>query len=368
MVDHTLQLRTLEYPHLRKLFTSFWCLMAQMSGECQNLSQFYHGFQTSFLLWSLLFDSDSDSISYTDFGLPFYSNHLLPALYSCYLMKLLYNMILLPSDAHSDVINQHCRALPVLCRALIVLLLMISGNVHVHPGPSTVASPNSDLCSDICFTDFCSLPLSKSAVYEVRTSAVSATACHQWSTTRIDPRAHAVYNIAQAIGSSLIHVYADDSHAQLAPPQILGKPLNKAVLVSSKLSLPLTLFWTPPEQRTCGLERRMPLFSQVWLLPEGLELEVVTSYKYLGVWLDGTLSFSQHISKLQAKVKSRLGFLYRNHSSFTPAAKLTLIQMTIQPMLVYGDNAPYRTHHCTLYSTVNWSSVTHHKTHWLMLI
>ena len=42
---------------------------------------------------------------------------------------------------------------------------------------------------------------------------------------------------------------------------------------------------------------------------EGLELEVVTSYKYLGVWLDDTLSFSQHISKLQAKVKSRLGFL-----------------------------------------------------------
>ena len=42
---------------------------------------------------------------------------------------------------------------------------------------------------------------------------------------------------------------------------------------------------------------------------EGLELEVVTSYKYLGVWLDGTLSFSQHMSKLQAKVKSRL-FIY----------------------------------------------------------
>jgi hypothetical protein len=68
---------------------------------------------------------------------------------------------------------------------------------------------------------------------------------------------------------------------------------------------------------------------------EGLELEVVTSYKYLGVWLDCTLSFSQHISKLQAKVKSRLGFLYRNRSSFTPAAKLTLIQITI--LLGYGD-------------------------------
>ena len=47
--------------------------------------------------------------------------------------------------------------------------------------------------------------------------------------------------------------------------------------------------------------------------------------------------FSQHISKLQAKVKSRLGFLYRYRSSFTPAAKLTLIQMTMLPMIDYGD-------------------------------
>ena len=89
-----------------------------------------------------------------------------------------------------------------------------------------------------------------------------------------------------------------------------------------------------------------------------------------------------------------LGFLYRNRSSFTPAAKLTLVQITILPMLDYGDiiyrsagkgaleqlnvlyhlairfatNAPYRTHHCTLYS-VNWSSLyTCRKTHWLILI
>jgi hypothetical protein len=70
---------------------------------------------------------------------------------------------------------------------------------------------------------------------------------------------------------------------------------------------------------------------------EGLELELVTSYKYLEIWLDGTLSYSQHISKLQAKVKSKLGFLYHNCSSFTSAAKLTLIQMTILPMLDHGD-------------------------------
>jgi hypothetical protein len=84
-------------------------------------------------------------------------------------------------------------------------------------------------------------------------------------------------------------------------------------------------------------KKNAPLPTGVITTSDGLELELVTSYKYLGVWLDGTLSFCQHISKLQAKVKSRLGFLYRNHSSFSPDAKLTLIQMTILPMLDYGD-------------------------------
>ena len=112
--------------------------------------------------------------------------------------------------------------------------------------------------------------------------------------------------------------------------------------MSNKLSLPLTLFSTPPKQRSCGLVRRMPL-SPTGLITtsEGLELEVVTSYKYVGVWQDSTLSCSQQISNLPAKVQSRLVFLYCNHSSFNPAAKWTLIQMTILPMLDYGD-AIYR--------------------------
>jgi hypothetical protein len=75
-------------------------------------------------------------------------------------------------------------------------------------------------------------------------------------------------------------------------------------------------------------KKNAPLPTGIITTSEGFVLEVVTAYKYLGVWLDSALSFSQHISKLQARVKYRLGFLYRNRSSFTPAAKLTLIQMT----------------------------------------
>jgi hypothetical protein len=45
-------------------------------------------------------------------------------------------------------------------------------------------------------------------------------------------------------------------------------------------------------------KKNAPLPTGVITTSESLELEVVTSYKYLGVWLDYTLSFSQHISKL----------------------------------------------------------------------
>ena len=66
-------------------------------------------------------------------------------------------------------------------------------------------------------------------------------------------------------------------------------------------------------------------------------LEYVDNYKYLGVWLDCKLSFQTHIIYLQSKIKSRIGFLFRNKASFTHATKLTLVNLTILPILNIGD-------------------------------
>ena len=85
--------------------------------------------------------------------------------------------------------------------------------------------------------------------------------------------------------------------------------------MSNKLSLPLNLVLNTSKTKVMWFgKNNAPLPKGVITTSEGLELEVVTSYKYLGIWLDSSLSFSQHISKLQTKVKSRLGFLYRNRS------------------------------------------------------
>ena len=66
-------------------------------------------------------------------------------------------------------------------------------------------------------------------------------------------------------------------------------------------------------------------------------LEYVDNYKYLGVWLDCKLSFQTHIKYLQSKIKSRIGFLFHNNASFTHAAKLTLVTLTILPILNFCD-------------------------------
>ena len=68
---------------------------------------------------------------------------------------------------------------------------------------------------------------------------------------------------------------------------------------------------------------------------DGSDLEYVDIYKYLGVWLDCKRSFQTHIKHLQSKIKSRIGFLFRNKAFFTHAIKLTQFNYLI-PILFLG--------------------------------
>ena len=51
------------------------------------------------------------------------------------------------------------------------------------------------------------------------------------------------------------------------------------------------------------------------LTVDGSLIERVTEYKYLELWLD-ELSFKFHIDCLAYKLRQKVGFLYRNKSSF----------------------------------------------------
>ena len=128
---------------------------------------------------------------------------------------------------------------------------------------------------------------------------------------------------------------------------------------------------------------------------DGSDLEYVDDYKYLGVWLDCELSFQTHIKHLQSKIKSRIGFLFRNKASFTHAGKHAFVKLTI--LLIFNfdyviykiasntllskldvvyhsaihfvTNALYSTQHCDLYALFGWPSLhIRRQTQWLQVI
>uniref|UniRef100_A0A673ZBM9 Reverse transcriptase domain-containing protein n=1 Tax=Salmo trutta TaxID=8032 RepID=A0A673ZBM9_SALTR len=150
-----------------------------------------------------------------------------------------------------------------------------------------------------------------------------------------------INDVALAAGDSLIHLYADDTILYTSGPSLdtvltnLQTSFNAIQLSFRGLQLLLNTSKT-----------KCILFNQSLPAParpssittlDGSDLEYVDNYKYLGVWLDCTLSFQTHIKRLQSKMKSRIGFLYRNKASFTHAAKHTLVKLTILPILDFGD-------------------------------
>uniref|UniRef100_A0A8K9X5I7 Reverse transcriptase domain-containing protein n=1 Tax=Oncorhynchus mykiss TaxID=8022 RepID=A0A8K9X5I7_ONCMY len=217
----------------------------------------------------------------------------------------------------------------------------------------------------------------------------------------LGPTLFSVYinEVALAAGESLIHLYADDTilytsgHSLDTVLTTLQASFNAIQLSSRGLQLLLNTSKTK-----CMLfNRSLPAparLSNITTL-DGSDLEYVDNYKYLGVWLDCKLSFQTHIKHLQSKVKSRIGFLFRNKASFTHAAKHTLVKLTILPILDFGDviykiasntllnkldadyhsairfvtKAPYTTHHCDLYALVGWTSLHNRRQiHWLHVI
>uniref|UniRef100_A0A674C311 Reverse transcriptase domain-containing protein n=1 Tax=Salmo trutta TaxID=8032 RepID=A0A674C311_SALTR len=153
----------------------------------------------------------------------------------------------------------------------------------------------------------------------------------------LGPTLFSVYinDVALAAGESLIHLYADDTILYTSGPSLdtvlttLQTSFNAIQLSFRGLQLLLNTSKTK-----CMLfNRSLPAPARPSSITslDGSNLEFVDNYKYLGVWLDCKLSFQTHINHLQSKVKSRIGFLFRNKASFTHAAKHTYPRKTDHP-------------------------------------
>ena len=192
------------------------------------------------------------------------------------------------------------------------------------------------------------------------------------------------------------HLYADDtviycsSSSALQSLEFLQSAFDAVQSHLTQLKLVLnadkskTMFFLNGKQLPSHLPRLLTV--------QGIEIELVRSYKYLGILIDDNLSFKSHIDKLVSKLKLKLGFFFRNKSCFSFQVRKHLITATFLPLLDYGDllfmNAPdqylkkldtvyhcalrfitgcsYQVHHCFLYAAANCPSLPVRRlSHWL---
>ena len=69
----------------------------------------------------------------------------------------------------------------------------------------------------------------------------------------------------------------------------------------------------------------------------GVEVETVFSYKYLGVLLSSDLSWSAHVKMITTKARRVLGLIYRRFYRHLSSCKLlSLYVAQVRPILEYG--------------------------------
>ena len=131
-------------------------------------------------------------------------------------------------------------------------------------------------------------------------------------------------------------------------------------------------------------KKRLPTVLPCIMSAQHNPIEAVNTYRYLGITIDDNLCFKPHIDNLLRKLKLKLGFFFRNKACFSTSARKRLVAATFLPLLDYGDvvymnasahslhlldavyhgalrfitNCKPLTHHCTLYSLVNWTSLS----------
>lgn len=206
-----------------------------------------------------------------------------------------------------------------------------------------------------------------------------------------------INDIDKGLNPAKVHLYADDTilytvgtsvQDALASLQTSFISIQKALLhLKLALNKNKTKYMIFTRSRSCPDGNLETL--------DGTLLERVSSYKYLGIWLDQKLTFEVHINNLLKKLRPKVGFYFRLKKCFSFLARKRLVQSTFLSVLDYGDTiymhaplcllkkldavyhsalrfvtgAPSRTHHCDLYSKVQWPSLyLRRKLHMLLFI
>ncbi len=86
-----------------------------------------------------------------------------------------------------------------------------------------------------------------------------------------------------------------------------------------------------------GTQRQLAKCDALNVECDGIKLEQITSYKYLGIMVDSKLSFDKNTEYIYSKVIKRIGVLGKSRFFLSQELALYLYKQLILPLLDYGD-------------------------------
>ena len=138
-----------------------------------------------------------------------------------------------------------------------------------------------------------------------------------------------------------VHLYADDSQIYYSTP------ISKIDSCSAKINHSLSLIssWAQLNKITVNPAKSMAMVvsnkkidNPPPIIFDGKTIPYVEKVKSLGLTLNNSLTFSDHISKLCGDISHCIGMLYQS-KSFTPfKTRLKLFQALIMPKFLYLSN------------------------------
>ncbi len=179
-------------------------------------------------------------------------------------------------------------------------------------------------------------------VYKGKSSELKTVSCGVPQGSILGPLLFIIYlnDLPQVVLNSKIALYADDT--------VIYYQSNSVDEIRLMLQEDLSLVsnWMNVNMLSLNVDKsKTMLFShqahanpmRLQLEINGTELEQVSVYKYLGIYLDEKLNMEYHIEQLCAKSKKKLGMLGRIRKFISRSTATTLFKSLLLPVLEYGD-------------------------------
>ena len=150
-----------------------------------------------------------------------------------------------------------------------------------------------------------------------------------------------INNLAEGLQNSKAALFADDTaiYCSATSAADLQLHLNEDLKIVSKWmeTNKLTLNVSKTKLMVIGGKQRLSRLNSIELTINKELIDQVDKFKYLGIIINESLDWSDHIDNVQSKVAKRLGLLKRVKHLLPRQPRELVYKTVIQPVLEYED-------------------------------